>query len=72
MQSSKHRPKSANFTSAHTNNGELDASLGTSPAVTKKSMKDETVSSTTQTTGLDKPINPKSNPSSLVNTTLNI
>ncbi|GJW74526.1 tetratricopeptide repeat-like superfamily protein [Tanacetum coccineum] len=35
-QSSKHRAKSANFTSPRTNNGESAASSGVSPAVTKK------------------------------------
>nr|GEY07029.1 hypothetical protein [Tanacetum cinerariifolium] len=64
-QSSKHRRKSANFTSPRTNNGESAASSGVSPAVTKKSVKSGTVPSTAQTAGSDKPTNPKSNPSSL-------
>ncbi|GJW48731.1 hypothetical protein Tco_0080377 [Tanacetum coccineum] len=64
-QSSKHRAKSANFTSPRTNNGESAASSGVSPAVTKKYVKSGTVPSTAQTAGSDKPTNPKLNPSSL-------
>ncbi|PWA72000.1 tetratricopeptide repeat (TPR)-like superfamily protein [Artemisia annua] len=64
-QSSKHRSKSANFTSPRTNNGESAACSGVSPAVTKKSVKSGTIPSTAQTAGSDKPTNPKSNPSSL-------
>lgn len=64
-QLSKHRPKSANFTSPRTNNGESAAPSGISPAVTKKSAKSGTVPSTAHTAGSDKPTNPKSNPSSL-------
>ncbi|KAJ9557849.1 hypothetical protein OSB04_012463 [Centaurea solstitialis] len=72
-QSSKYRPKPANFTSPRTNASESATSAGPSPGVTKKfvkssgfSPKPTNPSTTTQASGpgSDKPANPKSNPSS--------
>lgn len=72
-QSSKYRPKPANFTSPRTNTGESATSVGPSPGVTKKFVKSGgfspkliNPSSTAQASGSgsDKLANPKSNPSS--------
>ncbi|KAI3715095.1 hypothetical protein L6452_22062 [Arctium lappa] len=72
-QSSKYRPKPANFTSPRTNTGESATSTGPSPGVTKKFVKSGgfspkliNPSSTAQASGSesDKLANPKSNPSS--------
>ncbi|KVI11750.1 hypothetical protein Ccrd_009842, partial [Cynara cardunculus var. scolymus] len=55
-QTSKYRSKHTNFTSPRTNTGES--------AVTKKFIKTGSSPNTTQTSGSDKPTNPKVNPSS--------